>query len=168
MTPQAPTDLARSRPVPPVPLCRRILVAHDLSRSGADMFSRALSIAQDAGAGLFLAHVDDPSRENMIGFVPAESYERWAKDRRDYVRRLFEPLVAQARQNGVEAEVLALVGPSARELLRAAQDHGADLIVVGFHHYHSWIERFFRCNTAVDLLKFAPCPVLVIPVSPDE
>jgi nucleotide-binding universal stress UspA family protein len=149
------------------PVCHRVLVAHDLSPGALAIFERALQIALRSKARLFLAHVDDPLRVNTLGFMPPESYEQWVHGCQEQVRRQLEPLAAQAQKAGVETQILALVGSRGDELLDAARLHHIDLIITGFHHHH-WLARLIGGSTAIDIVKEAPCPILILPNSPNQ
>ena len=83
-----------------------------------------------------------------------------------YLREDSEHALEQARlEAGVEADLLAVGDPSpARALHRAAEELGADLIVIGSAH-HGPIGRLFLGDVARGVLHDAPCPVAVAPKS---
>jgi len=63
-------------------------------------------------------------------------------------------------QEGEEEEVV--MGEPAQGLVRAAQEWGADLIVVGTHA-QSGISRFFTGSVAESVLRQSGIPVLIVP-----
>lgn len=60
-----------------------------------------------------------------------------------------------------DAEVVAEVGDPPTAILRAARDHGADVIVVG-NHERGWWSKLLVSSVADDLLDESTVPVLVI------
>ena len=75
-----------------------------------------------------------------------------------------QPILAEARRRLEEAGVAGTVdwslGDPATELLRVAREQDAGAIVVGTHH-HSALGRLFGTDVAADLVRDAPCEVLV-------
>jgi nucleotide-binding universal stress UspA family protein len=75
-----------------------------------------------------------------------------------------QPTLADARElvagSGVEATVEWRQGDPVTEILDAAKRLEASAIVIGSHP-HSAIGRFFGTDTAEEIIKDAPCDVLV-------
>jgi nucleotide-binding universal stress UspA family protein len=59
----------------------------------------------------------------------------------------------------MQADIRA--GHPAQEIVRAADDRGADLIVVG-HSGHSWVWGRFLGGTAEKVSRHAVCSVLIV------
>jgi nucleotide-binding universal stress UspA family protein len=79
------------------------------------------------------------------------------------------PLVAQAaladarkrlRDAGVQGTVEWTLGDPASEIVRVAGEQHASAIIVGSHH-HSALGRLFGTDTAADVMRYAPCDVIV-------
>jgi nucleotide-binding universal stress UspA family protein len=69
---------------------------------------------------------------------------------------------AAVDQAGIDdAEHVAVVGDPPEAILRAARDHGIDVIVVGDHD-RSWWSRLFAPAVGSELIERAEVPVLVI------
>ena len=70
---------------------------------------------------------------------------------------------AQARLAGTRAAVKTEVrtGHPVEEIVRAAEEHSAELLVVGSYG-HSAIERLFIGSEAERVVRHAPCPVLLV------
>jgi nucleotide-binding universal stress UspA family protein len=60
-----------------------------------------------------------------------------------------------------DAEVAVLEGDPAREICRAAAEHGATAIVLGTRG-RGGVARFFLGSVALDVVRNAPCPVLTV------
>jgi nucleotide-binding universal stress UspA family protein len=67
-----------------------------------------------------------------------------------------------AAEAGVrDVEALGETGDPVEAILRAAEKHDADVIVVGSHD-RSWLKRLFEGSVATDLVRTADRPVLVV------
>lgn len=79
-------------------------------------------------------------------------------------RRRAAELAAQA---GVGAAPVGEVGDAADAILRAADEHHADVIVVGWHH-RGWLTRVLEPSVTDDVAHGASVPVVVVPVHEDS
>jgi nucleotide-binding universal stress UspA family protein len=61
-----------------------------------------------------------------------------------------------------DAEALVSIGDPVEEIIRAAREHAADVIVVGSHH-KNLLERIFHGSVSEKLVRDASVPVLVVP-----
>lgn len=68
---------------------------------------------------------------------------------------------------GVDADCLTPAGPAAGAILDAAESINADLIIVGTAG-RTGLKRMFLGNVAEDIVKSAPCSVLVVRLHRDE
>ena len=151
-------DIASS----PGPLFHRILCAVDLTAASQATLDFALSLAGENLARVTLLHVV----ENLLGEVAPELYRRIPD-----VPSMGHTLVGQAREQLHEAgrtahgfcDVSELVetGKAWQAILRVAKERCADLIVMGAHA-HGGLERLFFGSTADQVVRQAPCPVLVV------
>lgn len=67
-----------------------------------------------------------------------------------------------AQESGLDdARVVAEVGEPAEAIIRAANEHGADVIVVGTHD-RSWWSRLVKPSVSGRLTGDAPVPVLLV------
>lgn len=64
-------------------------------------------------------------------------------------------------ERGIEPTLVASDSDPAEALINAARDHGADLIVVG-HTGSGYVTRALLGSTAENVLRHAPCDVLVV------
>lgn len=74
-------------------------------------------------------------------------------------------MVDQLVSEGIDAELVeeeVRKGSSAHKLVELARDAGADLILLSSHGKGS-LAGVSLGSIALDLLKIAPCPVLVVP-----
>src|SRR4029450_8682059 len=82
--------------------------------------------------------------------------DRWLSQLRDDFRDvLTDPLL-----KGLDVEPIIVVGEPAKEVARAAQDYGSNLVVVT--HGRKGLTRALWGSTAEEIIAEAPCPVLTI------
>jgi nucleotide-binding universal stress UspA family protein len=62
---------------------------------------------------------------------------------------------------GIDAEFVSPAGDPERELIEVAEQHGAELIVVGAHH-RGLLERLFVPSVSGAVARRARCDVLVV------
>jgi nucleotide-binding universal stress UspA family protein len=75
-----------------------------------------------------------------------------------------EPVLAQAKERvesaGLTGEYMWAAGDPANEIVEAAKDRGASLIVIGSHH-HSLFARILGPDVATQVKRDAGCDVIV-------
>lgn len=133
---------------------RTIVCPTDFSDRAAPALELATALARDYSAKLVLVHVTTPPVQAVGGGVlvgvPVDSSAEAAH--LDTVR------VADRR---VEVRRLTVVGHPATEIVRLAQEEGADLIVMGTHG-RGGLARVLVGSVAEAVLRHAPCPVLTV------
>ena len=71
-------------------------------------------------------------------------------------------LAATLRLDPRRVSLDVVVGPAAFEIVRHADERGADLLVLGSHG-HGVIRRFLLGSVAERVLREAGCPVMIVP-----
>jgi len=122
-------------------LFHRILCATDLGAGAERTVELALFFAQETVARITLLHV-------VEGQYPIDRAL-------EQLHRLGKPASAFG-----DVEVLVETGTAWREIVRVAGETGADLIVAGAHVSGAF-GAFFLGSTANQVLRHAPCPVLI-------
>jgi nucleotide-binding universal stress UspA family protein len=141
-------------PLPDRPL--RVLLTTDLSHHAAHAHARGLVLAQGIGTGAELALRSLFVRPPELDEAPLPAV--WPPGAAE--RELSEFLRAEVPQAPITACVRT--GDPAHEIVAAAREWEADLIVVGTHGRQG-ISRMFLGSVAESVLRHAPCAVLVIP-----
>jgi nucleotide-binding universal stress UspA family protein len=72
-------------------------------------------------------------------------------------------LAKQVESRGAKCESAVRFGLPADEILTAAAEHGAHLLVMGSHG-HGALYHLFTGSVVTGVLKRTPCPVLVVPL----
>ncbi len=135
---------------------RRIVVAVDESDGSAHAVRFVAGIARDLGAAVvvvhalgLLAHLGRPEA------VPAQSH-------RDEVRALLEQWAMPLARADVPFRCLLVDGPPVQALLAAAEDEGADVIVVG-KRATAGVPGLQLGSTSHQLVQHSAIPVVVVP-----
>ena len=143
------------------PLFHQIVCATDLTPASKHTLDLALSLAQESLARITLLHVV----EGGLG-QPVPTVHAWAADELPVNRSVLELAQQELYRAGLHARPFCRVtervetGTAGREIVRVAQETAADLIVVGAHASGGF-GRLFLGSTANQVLRHAPCPVLI-------
>jgi nucleotide-binding universal stress UspA family protein len=137
---------------------RRIVVTTDFSEASRKAFPYATALARKFQAGLILLYVVPahlPAEVSHIGFVLEEKrLLAEARERLPAFRRAqFDPRLP--------VDALVASGGPAHEICRAAEKEAADLIVMATHG-HTGLKHFLLGSVAENVVRHAPCPVLVV------
>lgn len=134
-----------------------ILIPTDFSDLSQRAVEYAKAIARRFHSQLLLAHAYQP----INPIAPAESvWVDQAQIQQELVKEL-EKAGAALRAEGFQAEALSLVGETRNEILSTAGQRKVDLIVMGTHGMKGF-DRLMLGSESEDVLRHAPCPVLVI------
>ena len=138
---------------------KTILVPLDFSRASMQVVSYAVSFAKKFGATLHLLYVSPPDEASAIpgaghllrecGEAVALAHERLAGVQQKHARA-FWPENCHVRN-----------GHPYREIGALAREIEADLIVLATRG-HTGLKRVLLGSTAERVVRFAPCPVLVV------
>jgi nucleotide-binding universal stress UspA family protein len=145
---------------------KKILWATDFSDESQDAFVYAGAFAKTFGAELVACHV-------VPGFSP-EHYQSAIvvidelKKREEHMKKIAtERLESFQKTMGVQFECLIREGNAAKEIIAAAEEQKADLIVIGKKGL-SAIERLFIGSVANHVLRHSPVPVLMTKKKPGK
>jgi nucleotide-binding universal stress UspA family protein len=137
-----------------------ILMPTDFSWASQAALEMAVDLARRFGARLTLFHAHQvPSYVFPDGVMPVQSQMLMELERTVVAEltRLAAPIAAQ----GLKVETRHTLGAPAAEICRAAEELGADLVVMGTHG-RSGLGHFLLGSVAEKVLRRAHCPVLTI------
>lgn len=139
----------------------RILVPTDFSETADAALAYAKPLAAQFGATLHLVHVfSDPYV--LPAYAPDVYAGVPATLREEALAQVADELKLRAGHNPAKRIVTAtLTGLTARELVRYADEHGIDLIVMGTHGRQG-VAHLLLGSVAEHLVRIAPCPVLTV------
>lgn len=142
---------------------QHILLAADFSPDGEAIGRRAVELAQQFGARITLIHVVEHVPLDLSNDLLLAQPVDIDTELVDSARSKLADLAATLGLG--ESERLVVMGSTKSEILRAAEEHKVDLIVVGSHGRHGL--ALMLGSTANAVLHGAPCDVLAVRVPPD-
>ena len=143
---------------------KKILVAVDLTGDTSPIVERAKALAKIHGAELSLLHVIEPVPLVTPFDVPDVMAPTVLQTQDELAAGARKRLDKLAADLGVPGRAEVIVGNTQAEIVRAARDGGADLIVLGGRERHGLSLLVDFTEDAV--LHKAACDVLVIRVKP--
>ena len=139
---------------------KRILFATDLAESAEAAFTFALGLAKTLKAEIVALHAlgGPPLTSGELGFVITTE-----EDAADEARRKLHALAREGARHGVHVGTLVADGLAANQILNAAKEYDADLILLGIED-KGILERALLGTTAEPVVRTAEVPVLSVPV----
>ncbi len=168
---------------------KKILYATDLSDSARYAFAYALSLANLYRSKLFMLHVlpEDPDLDALVsGYVNAD---QWQKIKEQHMQEAREALIGKRRGGAAIREVLGqfyqqagqdlgaaeisadeiLVerGHPVEQIVRVAEEHNIDLIVMGRHGYGA-LKDALMGGVARGVMRHSSKPLLLVKLPEGE
>lgn len=139
----------------------RILCATDFSDAGQAAEEQALDLTRALVGELIYVHVsvETPLYGETAFSMPDvqrvyDAQRRWAED-------TLRARAAAAEKAGVTARFVRRVGTPFEQIIAAADEEKADMIVIGTHG-RSGLNRLLMGSVAERVVRLAPCPVLTV------
>jgi nucleotide-binding universal stress UspA family protein len=129
---------------------KKILVATDFSTRSDRAIRRATLVAKKLEAELSLVHVVDDDRPRRIVDAERETAGMLLSEQARSVREI----------DGLDCSADILLGPLAEEIIKAAEAGMADIIVIGPHRHHAFLDVFVG-TTAERTIRSSRWPLLV-------
>lgn len=126
-------------------------VAMDQLERGEQIFRKAAGLLPDGGE-IVLVHVIEVATGYLSIEFPADLVEM-------ELRQAEERLERMRKDVGVAARIDIRYGGAARQIVAAAQEHKADLIIIASHH--PGLANYLLGSTADRVVRHAPMSVLV-------
>jgi nucleotide-binding universal stress UspA family protein len=139
---------------------RHILVPTDFSDGSIRAFETALDMARDSGARLTLFHVHHVPASVFPDVILPIGPELM-RNVEHSVELVLDKWRDRAAAEGVPADIRTSFGATHEEICAAADEVGADLIVIGTHG-RSGISHALLGSVAEKVVRKAPCPVLTV------
>lgn len=139
---------------------QKILCAVDFSESSPLVAEYAATLAAATKAEILCIYIA-PSLAEYVGFnVPQAALDTFVGDVVTSAGTTMDDFLA-THFKGLPAKGLVLAGYPAEEILAAAEEHHADLIVMGTHG-RTGFDRIIFGSVAEKVVKSAACPVLTV------
>ncbi|MBM2846735.1 MAG: uspa protein [Bacteroidetes bacterium] len=157
----------RTRRTQPRIELRRILVPIDFSDHSKKALHYAIPFAEQFKSSIDLLYVVEPTiypadfSFGQVGFpsVEDELRQRGGEE--------LQALITNEIGTRVESRCAVRTGKAFNEIDQYAKDEGIDLIVIATHG-HSGMEHVLFGSTAEKVVRYAPCPVLVVRLTEKE
>jgi nucleotide-binding universal stress UspA family protein len=138
---------------------RRICYATDFSPTARTAWPWVVALASAAHAEVDLVHATfEPVPDRHL---TADALGQMARFLRDQGRVEAERFLERSTLPRERVHVRLSPGVPGEQIVRRAQEHGADLIVMGTHGW-SGVIRWMLGSVAHHVIQTAPCPVLTI------
>ncbi len=151
----------------------KILVPVDGSKASVNATQKAMEIAKKEGGSVkFITVVDNDFSNNVGNIIMTQGYVNEYSDEllkmyKENAAKLLDSLISGLDAGGVTVEKEIAVGTPYVNILHAAENDKADLIIMGNRGF-SKIKRFFIGSVTQRVISESPCPVLVIHTEADE
>jgi nucleotide-binding universal stress UspA family protein len=139
----------------------KILVPIDFSSTSLLAFEHAVNLARNFNAQLFLLHVLENSLYMHDIFLPETRVVNFQNLASIAEEKLNELGASAGKDAGINCTSLIMEGKVSKMVVRAADQVGADIIVMGTHG-SSGMEEFFIGSNAERVVVNAHCPVLTV------
>jgi nucleotide-binding universal stress UspA family protein len=156
-----------------IPKIKKILYATDLSENSAYAFRYAVSSAQQNDATIHILHVLEEIRTNLLWpYFEMEKLQEIRKRGKEEIKGRIQKRLESFCQRELSgnpecrnlvASTEVLEGDPAAEILRKADELGADLVVMGTHG-KGLLAHAFLGSVAESVLHRIKVPVLTIPI----
>jgi nucleotide-binding universal stress UspA family protein len=145
---------------------RSIVVGTDGSETAGKAVAAATRLARLCDAPLHLVSAYEPVPKGRLREEARQAPEdtQWMINPREDVDATLSEAADQVREAGVKAETYAREGDPADAILDVAEEHEADLIVVG-NKGMTGAKRFLLGSVPNRVSHHAPCSVLIIRTS---
>lgn len=145
---------------------KTILLATDGSPSARKATGVAIELAGALHASLRIVSVwRTPVYD--YGYVPLQYAPELDEAQREHAGGALEQAMTAATAAGVDASSELRQGDAADEICAAAEETGADMIVLGAHGWGA-VKRILFGSVSTAVLHHGPCPVLVVRGEPGE
>ena len=159
---------------------RKVLYATDLSQHSIVAFGYAAFLAKLTGADLHLLHVLERLSDDAI--VTLQAYVQDDKKRHEILdtraakaRKLLEDrqdafwAAQSAEDQKVRSQIKSVTvceSYPAEQILKSAEEHNCDLIVMGSHE--RGVSHIFLGSVAKSVLRRSQVPTLIVPLMADD
>jgi nucleotide-binding universal stress UspA family protein len=144
--------------IPRRKIMKKILVAHDGSKSSDKALKKAVELAISLNSSLtvlsvipelYLTELSDADRNKV--------FEALSKETTEAMERIRKSLAGKS----MDVKTLIRQGDPAEKILETAQKMKADLIITGSHGRHG-TKKFLLGSVSSKIVDYAKCPVMVV------
>lgn len=159
-----------------IPQIKKILYATDLSKNSAYAFFYAVDLAKKYNAGIVILHAVEPvphvyteGGARILRSIEKQEQEAGLEDIKKRVQQFCTILENKAGSpcTDLVSKTLVPLGYPVEEILKAADDEGCDMIILGTHG-KGFLRQTFLGRVSVSVLERSRKPVYVIPLPSEK
>jgi nucleotide-binding universal stress UspA family protein len=158
-----------------IPQIKTILLATDLSKNAAYAFYYAVHMAKRDEAKIVILHAVEPLPPMLISFGDFShkvAQDRWDETAKKFKERIQDISVKADTQMGISSvdfisKILIRLGPPVEEILKAVDEEGCDVIVIGTHS-KGFLQQTLVGSVCSSVLHRTRKPVLVVPLPSED
>ena len=146
---------------------KKILCAVDLEDTIAPSVEYAKMMASMTGASILVAYVIPAHTPYEDVYLSVNNQPNEVNNPNETIQKSMNDLLAE-QFAGMDATGVILVGRPSEELVKLAEEKGANLIVMGTHG-RAGFDRLLFGSVAHEVVRAAPCPVMTVrPLMPKK
>jgi nucleotide-binding universal stress UspA family protein len=158
-----------------IPQIKKILFATDLSKNSAYAFFYAVHMAKRDEAKIVILHAVEPLPPMLITFgdfshqVAKDRWEETAKKFKERIQDISAKVDTRMGTSSVDlvCDILIRLGHPVEEILKAVEEEGCDVIVLGSHG-KGFLKQTFLGSVSSSVLLRARKPVFVVPLPSED
>lgn len=139
----------------------RILLTTDFSETSKKAFAPAVTLARKFGSKILLTYVEEDRLPPLVVEYMAVGVDELLGQQMDRAAERLRESVEELSGEVAGVEPLVAMGTPHAEIVRLAEEHEVDLIVIATHG-RGFISHAILGSTAERVLRRAPCPVLIV------
>jgi nucleotide-binding universal stress UspA family protein len=140
---------------------KKILFPTDFSEYSRHALKYATALAESFKAKLYVLHVCEPPIAGAGVEAHHFSVPEYIADLEQRGRTALATSAAEIREQGLEVELIFLLGRAYEEIVRTAKELDVDVITMATHGNKGLSHLIFG-STAEKVVRLAPCPVLTV------
>jgi len=154
-----------------IPQIKTILFATDLSKNSAYAFYYAVHMAKRDEAKIVILHAVESHPRMLVSFEDFEhkvAKDRWEETVKKFKEQIQDISVKVDARMGISSvdlvsKILIRLGRPAEEILKAVDEEGCDVIVLGTHS-KGFLEQTFLGSVSKSVLQRTQKPVFIVPL----
>ncbi len=158
-----------------IPQIKTVLFATDLSKNSAYAFYYAVHMAKRDEAKIVILHAVEPLPPMLVSFedfaykVAKDRWEETVKKFKERIQDISVKVDARMGTSSVDliSKILIRLGHPVEEILKAVDEEGCDVIVLGTHS-KGFLKQTFLGSVSSSVLFRTRKPVFVVPLPSEE
>jgi nucleotide-binding universal stress UspA family protein len=140
---------------------KTILLTTDFSETSLEAFDHARTLADTFGSKLVVVYVEEDKLPPLVVEYTAVGLDKILKEQTDRAAQRLAEFVNEHLGEEIDVQARVATGTPHLEIVRLAEEFGADLIVMATHG-RGFISHAILGSTAERVVRHAPCPVYIV------